>query len=86
MKKLLLLILPLLFSCSQEEWYCRTNANGDMMYSQSASGEIGGAQKGCSCEQIRNNEYKYFRSVDEQALKSDLVVFTNLCHSISINV
>ena len=42
-----------------------------MMYSQSASGEIGGAQKGCSCEQIRNNEYKYFRSVDEQALKSD---------------
>ena len=42
-----------------------------MMYSQSASGDIGGAQKGCSCEQIRNHEYKHFRSVDEQALKSD---------------
>jgi len=69
MKKLLLLILPLLVSCSQEEWNCRTN--GDTMYSQSANGEIGGAQKGCSCEQIRSHEYRYFGSVDEQALKSD---------------
>lgn len=65
----LFLLTTFLLSCSQEEWYCRTN--GDMMYSQSASGEIGGAQKGCSCEQIRNHEYKHFKSVDEQALKSD---------------
>jgi len=69
MKNWILILIPLLISCSQEEWYCRTN--GDMMYSQSASGEIGGAQKGCSCERIRNHEYKHFRSVDEQALKSD---------------
>ena len=70
MKKLLflLIILPLI-SCSQNEWRCITN--GDAMYSQSASGELGGAQKGCSCEQIRNHEYKHFGSVDEQALKSD---------------
>jgi len=65
----ILLFLPLLFSCSQEEWHCRTN--GDMMYSQSASGAIRGAQKGCSCEQIRSHEYSHFGSVDEQALKSD---------------
>ena len=42
-----------------------------MMYSQSASGEIGGAQKGCTCEQIRNHELYHFKSVDEEALKSD---------------
>ena len=74
MKKLLLLILPLLFSCSQfEEWHCIANPYGDgsQLLSQSASGKLGGAEKGCSCEQIRNNEYKHFGSVDEQALKSD---------------
>jgi len=65
----LLIVMLTLISCSQEEWYCRTI--GDKMYSQSASGEIGGAHKGCSCEQIRNHEYLLFRSVDEQALKSD---------------
>lgn len=68
-KILPILIIPLLLSCSQEEWHCITN--GDAMYSQSSSGELGGAQKGCSCEQIRNHEYKHFGSVDEQALKSD---------------
>jgi hypothetical protein len=66
---LLVLSSYVLISCSQEEWYCRTK--GDMMYSESASGKLGGADKGCSCEQIRNHEYLYFRSVDEQALKSD---------------
>jgi len=33
--------------------------------------DISGAQKGCFCEQIRNPEYKNFRSVVEQTLKSD---------------
>ena len=70
MKNFIILFnLALLISCSQEEWYCRTN--GDMMYSQSKSGEIGGAQKGCTCEQIRNHELYHFKSVDEEALKSD---------------
>ena len=64
-----LLLIPFLLSCSQDEWHCRTN--GDMMYSQNANGEIGGAQKGCSCEEIRNHELHHFKSVDEQALKSD---------------
>ena len=64
-----LLLIPFLLSCSQEEWQCRTN--GDMMYSQNANGEIGGAQKGCSCEEIRNHELYHFKSVDEQSLKSD---------------
>ena len=66
---IILFNLVLLISCTQEEWYCRTN--GDMMYSQSASGEIGGAQKGCTCEEIRNHELYHFKSVDEEALKSD---------------
>jgi len=69
MKNWILILIPFLISCSQEEWSCRTN--GDMMYSQNASGELGGAQKGCSCEEIRNHELYHFKSVDEQALKSD---------------
>ena len=69
MNNWILILIPFLISCSQEEWSCRTN--GDMMYSQNANGEIGGAQKGCSCEEIRNHELYHFKSVDEQALKSD---------------
>lgn len=41
------------------------------MYSISSSGKFGGAQKGCSCSQIRSFELKQFGKVDEQALKSD---------------
>lgn len=52
-----------------EEWYCRTE--GESMYSVSASGELGSAKNGCSCEQIRSFELRTFGEVDEEALKND---------------
>lgn len=58
-----------LVSACGETWYCITD--GDIMYSRSASGEIGSADKGCSCEEMRNFEYRQFGEVDEQALKND---------------
>ena len=54
---------------SSEKWMCKID--GNVMYSISSSGKLGGAQKGCSCSQIRNFELKQFGKVDEQALKSD---------------
>ena len=58
-----------LSSCSDNEWYCKTQ--GQTMFSMSSSGEIGGAEKGCSCSEIRTFELRTFGEVDEAALKSD---------------
>ena len=58
-----------LSSCSDNEWYCKTQ--GRTMFSMSSSGEIGGAGKGCSCSEIRAFELRTFGEVDEAALKSD---------------
>ena len=41
------------------------------MYSVSSSGALGSADKGCTCEEIREFELRNFGSVDEDALKSD---------------
>jgi len=41
------------------------------MYSISDSGKLGGAGKGCSCQQIRSFELRAFGSVDEAALRND---------------
>ena len=41
------------------------------MYSMSASGELGSADKGCSCAEIRAFELRTFGAVDEAALESD---------------
>jgi len=41
------------------------------MYSISDTGNIGSAEKGCSCEQIRDFELREFGEVDEDAFKSD---------------
>jgi hypothetical protein len=52
-----------------ETWSCESN--GKTMYSMSASGKIGSADKGCSCQEIRNFELQNFGKVDEQAMESD---------------
>jgi len=58
----------MLASCG-EEWTCQTK--GKTMFSMSSSGKIGGAGKGCTCNEIRSFELKEFGRVDEAALKSD---------------
>jgi len=70
--KLILLIASslLITSClSDEKWTCVTS--GKSMYSMNASGEIGSADKGCSCSEIESFERRVFGRVDKQALKSD---------------
>lgn len=69
--KLLLaaLIAFVLMSCSGEEWSCVEQ--GKTLYSINSSGNPGSADKGCSCEEIRDFELRNFGSVDEGALKSD---------------
>ena len=70
MKLLLAAITALiLISCSGEEWSCVEQ--GKNMYSVSSSGELGSADKGCSCEELREFEFRHWGSVDEDALKSD---------------
>ena len=59
----------ILVSCSSEEWHCVEK--GKTLYSVSASGKPGSADKGCSCQEIRDFEFRTFGSVDEDALKSD---------------
>ena len=66
----LVCLATLVSSCSNEEkWHCKIE--GQTMYSVSESGQIGGAQKGCTCDQIRSFEKKSFGEVDNQALKND---------------
>lgn len=70
MKIILIVVLVFgLISCSNEEWACQTR--GKTMYSISSSGELGSADKGCSCAEIRAFELRTFGEVDEAALKSD---------------
>ena len=58
-----------LASCSGEDWSCFEY--GKMLLSISSSGNLGTADKGCSCEDMREFEFRNFGSVDEDALKSD---------------
>lgn len=70
MRVLIIIVLAFgLSSCSDNEWYCKTQ--GQTMFSMSSSGEIGSAGKGCSCSEIRAFELRTFGEVDEAALKSD---------------
>lgn len=62
------LLIILTASCG-ESWTCQTK--GKSMYSISASGKIGSADKGCSCDEIKSFELKTFGRVDEDALKKD---------------
>ena len=65
----LFLATVLLIAGCGEDWKCETN--GKSMYSISSSGKLGGAAKGCSCDEIRSFELKQFGKVDEEALKRD---------------
>jgi hypothetical protein len=69
--KTILIVITVLFisSCFQEDWRCVTR--GQAMYSISDSGKLGGAGRGCSCQQIRSFELRTFGSVDEAALRND---------------
>ena len=58
-----------LSSCSNEEWSCQIR--GETMYSMSSTGELGSADKGCSCSEIRAFELRIWGEVDEAALKND---------------
>ena len=60
----------LLGACGGGEWTCRID--GEAMYSVNLeTGDLGGAQRGCSCEQIRSFEQQVFGEVDEEALRRD---------------
>ena len=61
----------LLVSCNDEKWTCTIHESGKTMYSVNTKGELGGAQKGCSCDEIRAFEYDNWGEVDEDALKAD---------------
>jgi hypothetical protein len=68
-KFILITTVVFLSSCFDDDWRCVTS--GKTMYSINSSGKLGGAQKGCSCQQIRSFEMGTFGSVDSAALKSD---------------
>ena len=66
---LVLVSVGILASCGNETWTCQTR--GQAMYSMSSFGEIGSANIGCSCAEIRAFEFRTFGEVDEVALKID---------------
>ena len=61
--------LLMLTACSDSDWRCVVR--GDAMFSMDSSGNIGGAGKGCSCDEMRRFERETFGYVDEDALRSD---------------
>ena len=69
MRNVAILFAALLLVACGEDWSCKVDGNS--MYSISTSGKIGGAGKGCTCEQIRSFELRTFGRVDEDALKND---------------
>lgn len=68
-RTLILLAMLVVGGCSGEDWYCVED--GERMYSRSTSGEWGGAERGCSCSEIRSFEKRIFGKVDEVALERD---------------
>ena len=57
------------FTDTDDGWLCMER--GEIMYSLSDSGEFGAAEKGCTCAEIANFEYRVFGEVDYQALSDD---------------
>ena len=53
----------------EDGWRCVER--GQNMFSMSDSGELGAAEKGCTCEQMADFEYRVFGEVDFDALKDD---------------
>lgn len=67
---IVIFLVGLIVGCGQSEtWSCVID--GDTMYSMSNKGNLGGAQKGCTCDEIRQFELKLFGEVDEEAMKRD---------------
>lgn len=67
--RVIFLTLPLfLFACSGD-WSCVQQ--GDTLFSMNSSGQLGSADKGCTCDEIRSFERRVFGSVDEDALRTD---------------
>ena len=62
------LMMTLLQGCG-ETWHCVER--GKTLLSISESGQLGSADKGCTCDQLREFEYRVFGEIDEEALKSD---------------
>ena len=56
---------------SEPEGGWRCVERGQNMFSMSDSGELGAAEKGCTCEQMADFEYRVFGEVDFEALKDD---------------
>ncbi|MCG7650988.1 hypothetical protein [Alteromonas sp. MmMcT2-5] len=58
----------LLCGCG-DEWSCESN--GKSLYSKNSSGEIGSADKGCSCDDISEWQLKQYGEIDRAALSRD---------------
>jgi len=57
-------------SCGESGWTCRID--GEAMYSvNTKTGDLGAANRGCSCDEIRSFERRVFGEVDEDALRRD---------------
>jgi hypothetical protein len=71
MKTLFLIALSMsLFGCADNSgWLCKVEEK--TMYSVNKDGLMGSAEKGCSCDDMREFEQQFFGSVDEQALQKD---------------
>lgn len=72
MKQLItiLLLISIAGCADNSNWICTTYA--DAMFSRDHnSGAMGSADKGCSCTQMYNFEYKQFGGVDVDALNAD---------------
>ena len=67
---LILFASPNLIACSETEtWYCKKD--GNTLYSVTASGNIGSAEKGCSCDEIKYFEASTFGEIDEETLAEE---------------
>ena len=69
MRILLTIVLVTLVGCGGDDWSCVVR--GETMFSMSSTGELGAANKGCTCEEMANFERRVFGTVDYQALNSD---------------
>ena len=67
--KYLILALPILLGSCTEDWSCLEQ--GRSLLSISSSGQLGSADKGCTCDEMRTFELRTFGSVDEDALRED---------------
>lgn len=62
-------LVLLLAGCGGTDWQCVER--GKTMYSVDGHGNIGTADKGCSCIEIAAFEKELFGRIDYQALKED---------------